>query len=111
MSGAPSFDCSRECAQALEAEHFDEVGPGRMTAREAAADFAIRERTARAAGIDTCGISETLDALQRVPGNQEVLLFHFSGLRRIFTVFLHTNGVVFGCIRVKRRPEPPHDRQ
>lgn len=91
----------RECAGALRAERLVELGPGRMTTLEALRDFSIRQRTARAAGIDTLGLSVALDALRRLDGAGEVMLFHFSGGGRVFTVITHA-GRILACIRVVR---------
>lgn len=108
QASAASSASIRECVEVLQSvsgsEHFEEFGQGRMTAGEASANFAIREETARRAGIDTCGIPETLAALARTPAREDVLLFHFSGARRLFTVFVSLDGDVLGCVRVVRRP-------
>lgn len=98
--------CFSECDDALKdrSTPFEEVGPGRMPVKEALATFSIREGTAREAGIESCGMEETLRALRSMPEAEDVMLFHFSGPDRVFTIFVApSDRRPVGCIRVTRR--------
>ena len=93
----------RECADALHASAYEEVGPGRTTVREALATFQIRRHTAREAGIAVEGIDELLATLCGMSPESELGLFSFSGTDRVFTVFIADDRLA-GCIRVTRGP-------
>ena len=85
------------------AGEFEELGPGGMSAREAVGTFEIRQRTAAAAGISVDGLAETLATLRELDRDATVLLFHFSGSTRLFTVFVGADSRLLGCVRVTRR--------
>jgi hypothetical protein len=97
--------CFRECDEALQDRDatFEEVGPGRMPVEEALATFSVRERTARHAEIETCGMQEALRALRSMPRGEVLMLFHFSGPDRVFTIFVASSDTrPIACIQVTR---------
>lgn len=106
--GAPSSECARELAEALRtnAEPFEDLDPGTMTAKLAAANFAIREQTSREHKIDTAGMEEAVAALRALPPDEEIGIFCYSGPRRLFTVFVRLDGEIIACIRVTERHRP-----
>jgi hypothetical protein len=82
-----------------------EVGPpGKMTAREAYRIFSLRARHAEAAGIAVSGAERVLEKLKELDESDPVLLFHFAGDSRTFTVFVTAqNEHLVGCIAVPSR--------
>jgi hypothetical protein len=80
-----------------------------MTASEARALFAMRRRSARAAGIETDGMDDLLRQLDELSVDR-VLIFSFSGREFVFSVFVdELNERIVGCIRISRREGmPPH---
>lgn len=100
--GPPTF---RECHEAIEQGLVHELSPsvGRSSVREASATLQIRLGTTRAAGKQTSGFEETIEALDSRPPTETVYLYHLKGLERLYTVFVssHDNRLL-GCIRVTR---------
>ena len=85
-------------------------GPGRDSAGILHGTFQIRDKTSTAAGVAKSGLETTLQGLQRLDREDSVLLYHFSGPERLFTVFIREADRSFvGCVRVDRsdtsRPE------
>ena len=99
-------ECIKECREALASNDVVEVQPrpGQMIVRDALGTFRIRANTSKAAGIETCGFDETLNALAALPADENVLMFHFSSQRCTFSVFVsESRRSIIGCIRVNRR--------
>jgi hypothetical protein len=78
-------------------------GPGSEIARSLHATFAIRARTSAAAGIRTVGLQTVLSQLETLNPEERVLLFHFSGDRRVFSVFVRECDLsIIGILAVDR---------
>src|SRR5437762_10866331 len=59
--------------------------------------------TTTAAGLTKSGLETTLQGLQRLDREDPVLLYHFSGPERVFTVFIReADRSLVGCVRVER---------
>lgn len=81
-------------------------GPGRDGAKSLGATFAIRAKTSEAAGIRTEGLAATVTRLNALVPQAQVLLFHFSGSKRVYSVFLQeADEQVVGVVMVERRSE------
>jgi hypothetical protein len=81
-------------------------GPGREAAHSVRATFSIRARTTVASGISTLGIEETLAHLSALAPEDSVLLFHFSGAKRVFSVFVReADQSIVGVLMVERRQD------
>jgi hypothetical protein len=79
-----------------------------MVVRDAVGTFRVRSNTSKAAGIETWGFDETLNALAALPPDENVLMFHFSSQRRTFTLFVsESKRTIIGGIRVNRRDVQP----
>jgi hypothetical protein len=103
-------ECIKECRRALASNELFEVegSHGRIGARHIMRTLRIRLKSTEAAGIGTCGFQETLNGLAAVPPDQPVEMFHFSSLRRKFSLFVHEpTRTVIGCIYVNRRDVRP----
>jgi hypothetical protein len=100
--------CLLELQAALKAGSVLPVAepPGRHPARRAALVFGGEAGTTKA-GV-SCGIEQTVRALEALPEVDEVLLFGFSGSGRRFIVFVaaKSNRIV-GCVRVGKAVAPP----
>ena len=80
--------------------------PGREGARSLSATFAIRARTTAAAGVRTLGLDATVARLTALPPDELILLFHFSGAKRIFSVFVReVDEQVVGVVMVDRKED------
>jgi hypothetical protein len=78
-------------------------GPGRDAAGILHGTFQIRDKTSTAAGVAKSGLETTLQGLQRLERVDPVLLYHFSGPERVFTVFIReADRSLVGCVRVER---------
>jgi hypothetical protein len=78
-------------------------GPGRESARSLGATFAIRAKTAAAAGIGTLGLEATVARLSSLIPEESILVFHFSGACRTFSVFVReVDEQVVGIVMVNR---------
>ena len=98
-----------ELKSALEAGSIHPVvpGPGRDAAGCLHGTFELRDKTSAASGVTKSGFETTLRALQALDRNDPVLLYHFSGTEKIFTVFVReADRSLVGCVRVDRRGEP-----
>jgi hypothetical protein len=94
-----------ELRSELEAGRIHPVtpGPGRDAAGILHGTFQIRDKTSTAAGVMKSGLETTLQGLQQLDREDAVLLFHFSGPERVFTVFIREADRSFvGCVRVDR---------
>jgi hypothetical protein len=94
-----------ELRSALEVGRIHPVtpGPGRDTAGILHGTFGIRDKTSTAAGATKSGLETTLQGLQRLDREDIVLLYHFSGPERVFTVFIReADRSLVGCVRVDR---------
>jgi hypothetical protein len=82
-------------------------GPGHEQARSLGATFAVRAKTSAAAGIRTLGLETTVSRLNALAPETSVLLFHFSGNRRVFSVFVdEVDEQIIGVVMVDRAREP-----
>lgn len=80
-------------------------GPGSETAKSLHATFAIRAETSAAAGIRIIGLQIILPRLETLSPEERVLLFHFSGAKRVFSVFVRElDRCTIGILEVERRP-------
>ena len=102
-----SRDCTAaELVSALDARQVEAMpnAPGRETAGSLHATFTLRDKTSAAAGVIAAGLKETLRALHDLDGTEQVLLYHFTGREKVFTVFVRDRGEVFvGCVRADRQ--------
>jgi len=82
-----------------------EVGPpGKMTASEAFRIFSLRVRHAENAGIAVSLMERGLKRLEELDENEPLLLFHFAGDSRIFTIFVSAEDErLVGCIAISSR--------
>jgi hypothetical protein len=95
--------CLAECWAEVASGTYSEVGPGRVSAKEALQTFRIRRETAEAAGIGVCGLDQLLSSLAAIEEAEPVLLFHLSGADRVFTLpVIESTSTLVGCIRVLR---------
>lgn len=93
----------QECHNALNEEAYEELGPGALTAEEAAQIFRLRRETARRSRKDVVGLDETIDVLERLPRDDRILLFHLSCREQVFSIFVSDrSGGLLGCVRVRR---------
>lgn len=105
MVGKSRSATGSELYLAFAAGEIAPVGPrpGSERAKSLYATFALREKTSAAAGLSKSGFESTLRALRRLAPDERVLLYHFSGSEKVFTVFIREAGArVIGCIRVDR---------
>jgi hypothetical protein len=87
-------------------------GPGRERAGSLSATFAIRKKTSAEKGIPVSGLDNTLGQLGTIVPDAPILLLHFSGTKRVFSVFVQeSDGRVIGIIAVERDREPPQPSQ
>ena len=94
-----------ELRSALESGRIHPVtsGPGRDAAGILHGTFRIRDKTSTAAGVTKSGLETTLQGLQRLDREDTVLLYHFTGHERVFTVFVReADRSLVGCVRVDR---------
>lgn len=78
-------------------------GPGTESASSLRATFAIREKTAAAAGVRSLGLGATIERLAALPAEDQIVLYHFSGDVRIFSVFVRkVDEQVVGVVMVDR---------
>lgn len=78
-------------------------GPGTDTARSLHATFTIRAKSSAGAGIKTIGLQTILSRLEALDAAEHVLLFHFSGTGRVFSVFVRAlDAHVLGILEVER---------
>lgn len=110
LVAAGTSDVLRVCSRALDEGIVSDAGdgPGRLTAGEALATFAIRRITSATAGIETMGFDEVLRELNDLPPEGQVLIFSFTGINYIFSVFIDaTRESAIGCIRIRKRDDMP----
>jgi hypothetical protein len=79
-----------------------QVGPpGKMTAGEAFRIFSLRALHAKHAGIAVSGMERSLKTLEKLGENEPLLLFHFAGDRRNFTIIISAEDeLLVGCLAV-----------
>jgi len=79
-----------------------QVGPpGKMTAGEAFRIFSLRARHAKDAGIAVSGMERALERLEKLDENEPLLLFHFAGDSRTFTILISAEEEhLVGCMGV-----------
>jgi hypothetical protein len=95
--------CLREYVNA--SADLRQVGsPGKMTAGDAFRIFSLRARHARDAGIAVSGMERALQSLSELDENEPLLLFHFTGDSRTFTIFVSAEDeCLIGCLAVPSR--------
>lgn len=90
-------------SSANEVRPLSPESPGREGAGSLSATFAIRSRTTAAAGIRTLGLDTTVTGLRVLAPEDPILLFHFSGAKRIFSVFVReVDLAIVGVVLVER---------
>lgn len=92
-----------ECKELIADRSYQELPQGTLTAGDAAKIFSLRRQTTRRGGKDVPGLDDLIKALNGMPSDDKVLLFHFSGREKVFSVFLSQGAAeLLGCIRVGR---------
>src|SRR4051812_17633518 len=98
-ANGPSF---QECRAALDQQAYEELGPGSLTAGEAAQIFRLRRGTAMRSKKDVIGLDDLLNALEGRSASDRVLLFHFSGPEKVFSIFVDdASRELIACVRVR----------
>ncbi len=106
----PSSASLKACGDALDEGTVADLegGPADTAVSEAVGTYSIRRNTAKASDIEIIGIDELLQTLHRLPPEDRILIFSFSGQEFIFSVFVHAEDQsIVGCIRVRRRRDAP----
>lgn len=104
LAGLPD-PASRRLVDDLRSEQVQSVlaEPARESARSLGTTFTIRARTSESSGIKTEGLTETVARLTAMAPQAQVLLFHFSGAQRIYSVFLReADEQIIGVVMVER---------
>ncbi len=80
------------------------LGPGHLSVHDTRFMYEQRRQKALAAGIDPWGVDDLLRALNALPGQRKLEVFHFRTRDRKFSVYADPeNRVVVGCVSVPRR--------